>query len=144
MICSICKRQVNYYGLDEPESFTCSTCIRGQYESDMARLRARRIYYNKELVVIGKAEFECSGYYLSGKLYDEEVTMKGNSMVWLLTTEILEQIGNEIIRRIETKVIFKRIEEIEQELPDSKDPATLRLERSDLDSELQALEAKHD
>ncbi len=41
----------------------------------------------------------------------------------------------------EIKVILQRCEEIEKELPDSDDPAGLRLERSELDGQLEKLEA---
>ncbi len=37
--------------------------------------------------------------------------------------------------------IVRRCKEIEKELPNSKDPATLRLERSELDGELEKMEA---
>jgi len=42
-------------------------------------------------------------------------------------------------RRIFRNRIYKRLREIEKELYDSKDPATLRLERSELDTELEIL-----
>ncbi len=42
----------------------------------------------------------------------------------------------------EIKVILQRCEEIERELPDSDNPAGLRLERSDLDGQLEELGAR--
>ncbi len=44
-------------------------------------------------------------------------------------------------RADEIKVILQRCEEIEKELPNSKNPAKLRLERSELDGQLEELEA---
>ena len=80
MMCISCRKDFEWTADVPYRNPMCPSCISDQYESDMARLRARRIHYNKELVVIGKAEFECSGYYFEGGLYDEEVTMTGREM----------------------------------------------------------------
>ena len=145
MICPLCRQY--YDGVEipkelwnNPDDEWCPQCISDEYNSYLARHQAKQIPYNKELVVIDKAEFECSGYYLEGELYDEEVKFDGWEMYSLLTYKELDRISAEIIRRIETKVILKRCEEIEKELPNSKDPAKLRLERSELDEKLEALE----
>ena len=145
MVCPMCRQY--YAGVEipkevwnNPDDEWCPKCVSDQHESDKARHLAKRIYYSKELVVIGKCEYECSGYYLEGELYDEEIIMTGQEMYGILNHDTLERIGAEIIRRIETKVILKRCEEIERELPNSKDPARLRLERSELDGELEKME----
>ena len=146
MICPLCRKY--YFRVEIPkerwnnfDDEWCPKCISDQYESDEARYRAKQIHYDNELVVIGKAEFECSGYYLEGDLYDEEMKLAGREMYGLLNHDIFERISAEIIRRIETKVILKEIEEIERALPDSKDPAGMRLRRSDLDGQLEKMEA---
>ena len=146
MICPMCRQY--YDGVEIPKEVWnnsydewCPQCISDEYNSYLARHQAKQIHYNKELVVIGKAEFECSGYYLEGELYDEEVAMTGREMYGILNEDILERIGAEIIRRIETNIILQRCDEIERELPNSKDPARLRLERSELDGQLEKLEA---
>ncbi|HDY89951.1 MAG TPA: hypothetical protein ENH82_17755 [bacterium] len=145
MICPLCRQYYNGVEIpkerwNNPDDEWCPQCISDEYNSYLARHQAKQIHYNKELVIIGKAEFECSGYYLEGELYDEEVVMTGREMYGILNTDTLERIGAEIIRRIETKVILKRCDEIERELPNSKDPARLRLERSELDEQLEKLE----
>ncbi len=143
MICPLCRKY--YFRVEVPgaDPEWCPQCISDQYESDEARYRAKRIYYNNELVVIGKAEFECSGYYLEGELYDEEIKLAGREMYGILYhDDTFERISAEIIRRIETKVILKECEEIEKALPTSKNPAKLRLRRSDLDGQLEKLEAR--
>ena len=146
MICPLCRKY--YDGVEipkelwnNPDDEWCPQCISDEYNSYLARHQAKQIHYNKELVVIGKAEFECSGYYLEGELYDEEVAMTVREMYGILNYDTLEQIAAEIIRRIETKVILRRCDEIEKELPNSKNPAKLRLERSELDGQLEKLEA---
>ena len=148
MICPLCRQY--YAGVEipkdvwnNPDDEWCPKCISDQYESDVARHLAKRIYYNNELVVIGKAEFECSGYYLEGDLYDEEMKLDGREMYGmygLFSYNTSERISVEIIRRIETNIILQRCEEIERELPNSKDPARLKLERSELDGQLEKLE----
>ncbi len=146
MVCPMCRKY--YFRVEVPKDVWnnfddewCPKCISDQYESDQARYRAKRIYYSKELVVIGRAEFECSGYYLEGDLYDEEMMLAGREMYGLLSYNMSERISIEIIRRIETKAILKECEEIEKALPTSKNPAKLRLRRSDLDGQLEKLEA---
>ncbi len=146
MICPLCRKY--YAGVEipkdvwnNPDDEWCPKCISDEYHSYLARHQAKQIHYNSELVVIGRAEFECSGYYLEDELYDEEVKFGGREMYGILDYGTLGRISVEIIRRIETKVILKRCEEIERELPNSKDPARLRLERSELDEQLEKLEA---
>ncbi len=146
MICPLCRKYYDRVEIpkelwNNPDDEWCPQCISDEYNSYLARHQAKQIPYNKELVVIDKAEFECSGYYLEGELYDEEMMMAGLEMRWNLNHDTVERISAEIIRRIETKVILKRCEEIERELPNSKDPSRLRLERSELDSQLAKLEA---
>ena len=146
MVCPMCRQYYNGVEIpkevwNNPDDEWCPKCISDQYESDEARHLAKRIYYSKELVVIGKAEFECSGYYLEGDLYDEEMMLAGREMYGLLSYNTSERISIEITRRIETKAILKECEEIERALPDSKDPARLRLRRSELDGQLEKLEA---
>ncbi len=146
MICPLCRQYYNGVEIpkevwNNPDDEWCPKCISDEYNSYLARHKAKQIHYNKELVVIDGAEFECSGYYLEGELYEEEVVMTGREMYGILNHDTLGRISAEIIRRIETKVILKRCEEIEKELPKSKDPARLRLERSELDSQLEKLEA---
>ncbi len=147
MICPLCRQYYNGVGIpkevwNNPDDERCPKCISDEYNSYLARHQAKQIHYNKELVIIDKAEFECSGYYLEGELYDEEVMLSGwTAGVCSFNTDTLERISAEIIRRIETKVILKRCDEIEKELPNSKDPARLKLERSELDDQLEKLEA---
>ncbi len=141
MICPLCRKYYFRVEVEGADPEWCPQCISDEYNSYLARHQAKQIHYNKELVVIGKAEFECSGYYLEGELYEEEMVMTGREMYGILNHDTLERIGAEIIRRIETNIILQRCDEIERELPNSKDPSRLRLERSELDSQLEKLEA---
>ncbi|MCK4816895.1 hypothetical protein KA005_14085 [bacterium] len=147
-ICPLCKK--DYEGVEYPPGERnepvgiCPRCISDKHESDMARSRRNRVHYYKELVVIGKAEFECSGYYDDGRLWDEEVSINGQDVYGLLSDQVEAQIYEEICRRVVSSEIIVRLKEIEKELPDSKDPATLRLKRSDWEDQLEKLEAKHE
>ena len=145
MECPLCGKY--YQGVEIPKDVgnnptdeLCPQCIADKYSSDMARLRKNRVHYYKELVVVGKGEFECSGYYDDGRLYDEEVLVNGQDVYGLLSDYVEAQIYEEICRRVVSSEIIVRCKEIEKELPDSEDPATLKLERADLDSELEKLE----
>ncbi len=59
---------------------------------------------------------------------------------WLIDANIKHAIARRR-RRVVSGDIIRRCKEIEKELPDSDDPATLRLERSELDGELEKMEA---
>ncbi len=146
MICPLCRKY--YDGVEipkelwnNPDDEWCPQCISDEYNSYLARHQAKQIHYNKELVVIGKAEFECSGYYEDGRLWDEVVEVRGIDVYGMLSDYVEAQIFAEISRRVVSGEIVRRCEEIEKELPDSDDPATLRLERSELDDELEKMEA---
>ena len=150
MKCPLCGNEyfrVEIMGAD-PEQ--CDICIGANYDHDVARQRAKRIPYHKELILIARAsvggvtvgnlEVECSGYYADGDLYDQYVTINGQEVYGLLDEDVQYEIEVEIIRRLESERIIREIKAIEKELPTSKDPARLRLRRSDLDGELEILE----
>ena len=140
MICPICRQYYDRVEILDADPEPCPKCIDANYKAGLAMHRASRIHYNKELVVIGRAEFECSGYYLSGGLYDQQIILNGTRVYGLLSNYVNDRIENEIIRRVKSGAIVKRIQAIEKELPNSKDPATLRLERSELNGELEKIE----
>ena len=143
-----CPRCRNYYDgteslpgqWNDPTDPLCPKCMNADYDSDMAIHRAKRINYYKELVVIGRAEFECTGYWLDGTLNDQEITINGTHVYGLLDTCVQDEIDTDKIRRIESEKIIKRIKAIEKALPDSDNPAGLRLVRSELDGQLEKLE----
>ena len=145
MNCPMCKKY--YEGAEVPKNVWntpadewCPACVSAAYKSDLARHRASQIHYHKELVTIGKGEFECSGYHQDNRLWDEEITVNGADVYGLLSPHVEAQIYEEICRRVVSGEICRRCEEIEKELPDSQDPASLRLERSELDGELKKIE----
>lgn len=146
MKCPMCRH--DYDGVEllpgewnDPTDEWCPKCISDAYETDMIRMRAKRIKYHKELVTVGKGEFECSGYWLSGSLYDQEITCNGQDVYGLLDVYVQDAIEVELMRRIESEKLVRRCIAIEKELPDSDDPAALRLERSEIDEKLEKLEA---
>ena len=151
MKCIQCGKWIDWVGFEPKDSPTCSECIGARYDADMARNRAKRIPYHKELILIARAsvagvtvgnlEVECSGYYADCDLYDQIVTINGQEVYGLLDENVQYEIEVEIIRRLESERIIREIKAIEKELPTSKDPARLRLRRSDLDGELEILEA---
>ncbi len=141
MECIQCGKEFQWLSDDPPEEPMCAKCIDANYKHDVARHRSSHIYYTKELIVVGKAEFECSGYYEDGRLWDEVVEVRGIDVYGMLSDYVEAQIFAEISRRVVSGEIVRRCEEIEKELPDSDDPATLRLERSELDGELEKMEA---
>ncbi len=67
----------------------------------IARRRSSHIYYTKELVIIGEAEFECSGYYDDGRLWDEVVEVRDIDVYGLLSEHVEAVIFDEITRRME-------------------------------------------
>ena len=141
MKCELCGKPFDWIA-DVPFAHPqCPLCIDAGYKHDMARHRLKRITYHKELVVIGKAEFECSGYWLAGALYEQYITVNGQDVYGLLDVYAQDKIEVELMRRIESEKLVRRCVAIEKELPDSKDPAGLRLERSEIDEKLEKLEA---
>ena len=105
MICPLCRKY--YEGVEIPKDVWnnlddewCPKCVSDQYKSDEARHLAKRIYYSKELVVIGKAEFECSGYYQDNRLWDEKITINGADVYCLISDHVAAQIFAEICRRV--------------------------------------------
>ena len=150
MKCIQCGKWIDWVGFEPKDPPTCSECIGANYDHDVARHRAKRISYHKELILIARAsvagvtvgnlEVECSGYYADGDLYDQIVTINGQEVYGLLDENVQYEIEVEIIRRLESEKLVRRCIAIEKELPTSKDPATLRLERADCDSELERLE----
>jgi len=151
MKCIICGKWVDWLYDNPPEEYICEQCISDGYESDLAIARAKRIHYSNELIsfdrlniaeaIIGDIEVECTGYYLSGQLWDQEIKINGHDVYGILDSDVQDMIETELIRRVKSGAIVKRCSQIEQELPDSQDPATLRLERSGLDEQLEKLEA---
>lgn len=140
MICIICGEGVDLLYDNPPEAFTCAKCVNYRYQSDLARARSNRIHYNKELVTIGKADFECTGYYEDQRLWDEEITINGADVYGLISDYVQAQIYEEICRRVVSSEIIVRLQKIEEQLPDSKNPAALRLKRSDWEGELEKIE----
>ncbi len=140
MICPICRQYYDRVEILDADPEPCPKCIDANYKAGLAMHRAAQIHYHKELVVIGKGEFECSGYYQDNCLWDEEITVNGADVYGLLSPHVEAQIYEEICRRVVSGEICRRCEEIEKELPDSQDPASLRLERSELDGELEKIE----
>ena len=138
-----CPQCGNYYcqvEILDNDPDICPACVGVNYDASIARHRASQIHYHKELVIIGKGEFECSGYYQDGRLWDEEITINGADVYGLISDHVQDEIFAEITRRVVSQEICQRCAEIEEELIDSDDPATLHLERSDLDGELEKLE----
>jgi len=141
MKCPSCGKYYFRVEVEGGEVEPCPSCIAADHEHAVAKNRARRITYHKELVVIGKGEFECSGYWLDGGLYDQVITIGDQDVYGLLDVYVQDRIEVELLRRIETEKLLRRNIAIEKELPDSDDPATLRLERSENDEKLIRLEA---
>jgi len=141
MKCPLCGN--NYFRVEiagaDPEP--CSSCGDAIFEHDMARHRAKRVQFNGEIVTIGRVDFECDGYYMDGGLNDLYVKSGGQDVYGCLAYHLQKRIEDELIRRMKAQAIIRRCKEIEKELPTSKDPARLRLERADCDSELEKLEA---
>lgn len=150
MKCPQCSKYYCQVEILDAEPDICPDCIRANYEAGAAKHRASQIHYYKELITLDKAnigrvtigdvEVECSGYYLSNELWDQEIKINGVEVYGILDIDVQGYIEEELIRRVVSGDIVRRCEEIEVELIDSDDPATLHLERSDLDGELEKLE----
>ena len=140
MICPICRQYYDRVEILDADPEPCPKCIDANYKAGLAMHRAAQIHYHKELVVIGKGEFECSGYHQDNRLWDEEITINGADVYCLISDHVAAQIFAEITRRVVSGDIVRRCKEIEKELPDSDDPAGLHLERSELDGELEKIE----
>ncbi len=67
--------------------------------------RSSHIYYTEELIVVDKVEFECSGYYDDGRLWDEVVEVRGIDVYGLLSGHVEAQIFAEISRRVVSQEI---------------------------------------
>ena len=100
MKCLQCSEWFDWNGDDPPEEPICSECISANYEAGLAMHRAAQIHYHKELVVIGKGEFECSGYHQDNRLWDEEITINGADVYCLISDHVAAQIFAEICRRV--------------------------------------------
>ena len=135
-----CGKRVYYEADNPPEVFVCDECIDAEYEHSMARHRSKRVQFTGEIVTIDKVDFECDGYYMDGGLNDLYVKSGGQDVYGCLAYHLQVRIDKELIRRMKAQAIIRRCKEIEKELPTSKDPARLRLERADCDSELEKLE----
>jgi len=107
MKCKQCSEQFQWLGDNPPEEPICPSCIDANHKHDVARARSNRVHYYKELVVIGKGEFECSGYYEDGRLWDEEITVNGVDVYGLLSDHTEAQIYEEICRRVVSDGIDK-------------------------------------
>ena len=150
MICPICRQYYDRVEILDADPVPCPRCIDANYKAGLAMHRASRIQYHKELisidqttigrVTIGDVEVECSGYYLSNELWDQEIKINGAEVFGLLDIDVQDYIEEELIRRVVSGDIVRRCKEIENELPDSDDPAGLHLERSELDGELEKIE----
>ena len=144
MICPRCRRY--YDGIEslpgqwnDPTDDLCPLCMKDMWNVEKAKFDNERIRFTGELVTIGEIDFECDGAFYDG-LYDLYIKVNGTDIYGLLDSDITQQIENELSDRMEKRDIIRQCKQIEKDLCWSKNPAKLRLKRSELDERLEKLE----